>query len=329
MAGGAIPGGQTLTPIDSFAALVRKGVLALAVLAGAGGAAWAQEEPWEGTLDLLGGETLYEDGWLFTVGYDATRKAGLLDHHERVGDPTHAVETEQEISLAAHYGLRHDVQLSVVMPFRFTSIHQENTGGPTRLSAEGPGDLALFGKWGFFELYEPHMNLKASMIGGLQAPTGSIHQVDRGVRLPPDLQPGSGAWDPLVGAGLNYEPYRWKFDATLIYKRNGENGDHFHFGDETLLELAAGNRFWLEPYPGPFMRFDLELLYRHFGRDRSGGAAVDVTGRDLVTLGGRTVFRPRPSLDLQLEVEVPVYQRVDGIQLAEKFTVLFVFGVRI
>jgi hypothetical protein len=307
----------------------RLGFVACVILASAGATAYAQEEPWEGTLDILGGETLYEDGWLFTLGYTMTRKAGLLQNDHRVGDPTHAVEYEQAVTLAAHYGLLHDVQLDVVVPYAFNSIHQENTPGPSRLAAEGLGDIGLFGKWEFFELYEPHKNLKCSLIGGLQVPTGSYHKSDQGVRLPPDLQPGTGAWDPFLGAGINYEPYRWKFDATVLYKRNGENGDHFHFGDELLVELAAGNRFYLEPFPGPFMRFDLELIYRHFGGDRLGGNAVDVTGRDLLTVGGRYVFRPRPSIDMQLEVGVPVYQRVDGIQLAETFSVLLVFAIRI
>jgi hypothetical protein len=307
----------------------RFALTACVFLAGAGVSAAAQDEPWERTLDVLGGETLYEDGWLFTLGYSATRKAGLLHRDDRAGDPTHRSEFEQALSLAAHYGLLHDVQLGVLLPYVWTSVHQETTGVPPRLAASGLGDAAFFGKWAFFENYEPHMNLKASLIGGLEVPTGASRESDHGVRLPPDLQPGSGSWDPFLGAALNYEPNRWKFDATVLYKRNGENAGHYHLGDELYVELAAGNRFYLEPYPGPFMRFDLELIYRHFDRDRLGGSVIDSSGRDLLSVGGRYVFRPRPSIDTQIEVEVPVYQRVGGIQLAEKFSVFLVFAIRI
>lgn len=307
----------------------KAGLPALVLFLCGSAAAFAQEEPWQETLDVLGGETLYEDGWLFTLGYGLTRKAGLLRGQDRVGDPNHTVEIDQGVPLAAHYGLLHDVQLGVVLPYVFNSFHQGNTLGPTRLSAEGLGDITLYGKWAFLEHFEPHMNLKASVIGGLGMATGSDHESDRGVRLPPELQPGTGSWDGFLGAAVNYEPSRWKFDATVLYKRNGENDEHYHFGDELFVELAAGNRFYLEPYPGPFMRFDLELLYRHFDHDRLGASAVDDTGKDLLTVGGRYVFRPRPEIDTQVEVEVPVYQHVRGTQLAEKFSVFFVFAIRI
>ena len=307
----------------------RVGLPALVLFLGAGAAAFAQEESWQETLDVLGGETLYEDGWLFTLGYGLTQKAGLLRGQNRVGDPNHTVEMDEAVTLAAHYGLLHDVQLGVVLPYVFNSIHEENSGGPTRLSAEGLGDVTLYGKWAFLEHYEPHVNLKASLLGGLKLPTGSDHETDQDIRLSPDLQPGTGSWDGILGVAVNYEPYRWKFDATVLYKRNGENDDQYHFGDEVFVELAAGNRFYLEPYPGPFMRLDLELLYRHWDRDREGGTAVDDTGKDLLTVGGRYVFRPRPEIDTQVEVEVPIYQHVRGTQLAEKFSVFFVFAIRI
>jgi hypothetical protein len=308
---------------------LRIGLPAFLILLLKSGAAYAQDEPWERTLDVLGGETLYEDGWLFTSGYNATRKAGLLHHRDRVGDPTHTEEFEQAVSLAAHYGLLHNVQLGVLLPYAWNSLHQENAGLPTRLAAEGLGDLTLFGKWAFLETYESHLNLKASLIGGLETPTGAFRQTDQGVRLPPDLQPGSGSWDAIVGAAVNYEPYRWKFDATVLYKRNGENRDHVRFGDEIYVELAAGNRFYLEPYPGPFMRFDVELIYRHLSRDRLGGDAIDSSGRDLLSAGGRYVFRPRPQIDMQIEIEVPVYQGVGGIQVAERYSVFVVVALRI
>jgi len=305
------------------------GLQAFAVLFLAGATVYAQDEPWEQTLDVLGGETLYEQGWLFTLGYNATDRAGLLHGDDRVGDPTHVEEFKQTLSLAAHYGLLHDVQLGFVLPYTWSSVHQETAGLPTRLAAEGVGDLALFGKWAFLNHFEPHMNLKASLIGGLEMPTGSFHETDQGIRLSRELQPGSGSWDGILGAAVNYEPYRWKFDATVLYKRNGENRDHYHFSDETYVELAAGNRFYLEPYPGPFMRFDLELLYRHFDPDRLGGNGVDSTARDLLSLGGRYVFRPQPAIDTQVELEVPLYQRVRGVQLAEKYSVFVVFAIRI
>jgi hypothetical protein len=145
--------------------------------------------------------------------------------------------------------------------------------------------------------------------------------------VPADLQPGSGSLDPLVGLAATYEPHRWRFNAAVLHKRPGEAHGR-RDGDEWLFELAAGNRFWLEPYPGPFMRLDLLLRHRHADGRRQDGALVPDTGGELTTLGANLAFRPRPSLDFQVAVETPVAEQVDGSQLAAETTLTFNFGYR-
>jgi hypothetical protein len=153
--------------------------------------------------------------------------------------------------------------------------------------------------------------------------------VDGGRRLPPDLEPGSGSWDPFVGLAATYEPYRWRFNSVCVFQRSGENGDGFRFGNRVFAELAAGNRFWLEPYPGPFMRGDLLLRYRGEGRAELDGAPFPDQGGDLLTIGANLAFRPQPALDFQLSVELPLYERVFGTQAREQFLLSFTFGYRI
>src|SRR6185295_15720935 len=71
----------------------------------------------EATLDVLDGETLYEHGWLITAAYQIERKGRLLSGDQEIHDPLRQVETDQGATLAAHYGLRHDLQLSAIVPF--------------------------------------------------------------------------------------------------------------------------------------------------------------------------------------------------------------------
>ena len=92
-------------------------------------------------------------------------------------------------------------------------------------------------------------------------------------------------------------------------------------------ELAVGNRFWLEPYPGPFMRLDLVSRYYFEGKDRMDGVLAD-SGGERVTLGVNYAFRPRPSLDMQVYFEVPIAQHVNGTQLAHAWQLDLTFGYR-
>jgi hypothetical protein len=168
-----------------------------------------------------------------------------------------------------------------------------------------------------------------AVIAGLEAPTGEASEKSNGVLVHPDLQPGSGSWDPALGGAVTYEPGRWRFNAAALFQRNGKGAHDYKAGDQFFAELAAGNRFWLEPYPGPFMRFDALLRYRHQARATDGGDTVDDSGGGLLTAGATLAFRPRPTLDFQIFVEVPLWQDVNGTQLEDDVSIFLAIGFRI
>src|SRR5213075_2230986 len=160
-----------------------------------------------------------------------------------------------------------------------------------------------------------------------ELPTGADDDTDSGVTLPPDLQPGSGSWDGLLGIGATYEPARWRFNAVALSKWNTPNDDGYRFGNDFVAELEAGNRFWLEPYPGPFMRLDGRVRYVSEGQDHDGGTVAD-TGGERATVGATYAFRPRPSLDFQLGYDVTVWEDVEGTQLEHDSILSFTIGFR-
>lgn len=275
----------------------------------------------EGALDVLDGETLYEGGWLFTLSAEYERRSGLIDGRDSVSDPLDHVRTDTTFTTSAHYGLRHDLQLSLLVPY--VSRELENDAG--RASESGLGDTAALAKFRFKRFDGPGWSLNIAAIGGLDLPTGADADGD----APYELAPGTGSWDPFAGVAATYEPNRWRFNAFAVYKRNGEGHDDVKIGDQFLAEIAAGNRFHLTPYPGPFWRFDVMLRYRREWRDRIEGDIIHNTGSDVTTVGANLAFRPRPSLDFQLEAEVPIWQRADGVQLEADFQVMFTVGLRL
>jgi hypothetical protein len=293
----------------------------------------------EATLDVLDGETLYEGGWLVTLSGERETRDELQSGWQTVDDPLDRRAEYRDTVLAVHHGLRHDLQLSLVVPWVDRSLRLQPAGQPaTRLSTDGLGDVVALAKWRFHRWDAPHKAWNNALIVGLELPTGEDDATDSGLLLPPDIQAGRGSWNPMLGIASTYEPGRWRFNAVALYQHGGGGGE-FEAGDSLFAELSVGNRFWLEPYPGPFMRADLALRHR---RDERVHVADDFlpapplandptpfpAGGELTSLALNWAFRPRPTLDLQIEVETPVSQHSDGDELAADTTVSLRLGYR-
>src|SRR5438046_8442823 len=89
----------------------------------------------EGALDVLDGETLYQDGWLVTAGYEFRLRRGLLDGSERIGDPLHQRESTHIPVISGHYGALNTIQVGVIMPY----VSRVLEVGPDRLVSNGLG----------------------------------------------------------------------------------------------------------------------------------------------------------------------------------------------
>ncbi len=278
----------------------------------------------QGILDLLDGETLYDGGSLVTLGFEYDRGDQLRSGTDRASDPRASQESSARATLAWQLGLRHDLQVGVALPF----VSHDRAGIGLDADADGVSDIDILGKWRFYRFDALGVALNVSVIGALSLPTGDDDVTAGGARLEPELQPGSGGFDPALGIGVTHEPERWRFNAAGLYRwRTDTDTDGARLGDELVCELAAGNRFWLEPYPGPFMRLDVIGRYYHEGRSRLQGPLAD-SGGARATLGLNWAFRPRPALDLQLGVEFPFWQDVHGTQLGDDWAVDMTIGYR-
>jgi hypothetical protein len=278
----------------------------------------------QGVLDVLDGETLYDGGSLLTFGYEFERGDSMRSGRHRVFDPFAAHESTWRTTMAFQYGLRNTLQLGVALPY----VAHERASTAGDVDTDGIGDLQLLAKWRVYRWDAPAQALNLAVLGELSLPTGDDDAQQNGVRLEPELQTGSGGIDPALGFGLTHEPGRWRFNMAALYRwRTDTDGDHAHLGDELVVELAAGNRFWLEPYPGPFMRFDLLTRYYQEQTATLQGPLPD-SGSERATIGFTLAFRPRPELDFQLGGEVPYWQDVHGTQLGEDWSVHFDIGYR-
>ncbi len=275
-------------------------------------------------LDVLDGETLYDGGGLVTLGQQWERRDTLRRGSHALLDPLAQHQLERGTTLGLQYGLRHDLQIGFACSWQ----HAEQAASTGSIQADGFGDLELLAKYRFLRLDDRGVATNFALLGGVSLPTGDDDQRSGGVRLDPDLQPGSGGIDPMFGIAATHEPGRWRFNAATMYHlRTDTDDDGARPGNDLTVELAAGNRFWLEPYPGPFMRLDLVGRYYQQGRDRLAGLLPD-TGGDRWTMGLNYAFRPRPQLDLQVYFELPIAQHLHGTQLGTDWVLDVTFGYR-
>ncbi|MBM3961303.1 MAG: transporter [Planctomycetes bacterium] len=302
-------------------------VLLLPLLPGFAAGLSAQNQ----VLDVVDGETLYRGGWLVSTSFDVDREESLWAGNRRVDDPDAQHRTRTATTIACQYGLRHDVQLGIAAPFVDDDYASADGGSRTG----GVGDVELLAKWRFHRWDAPRVAINTALITSLSLPTGANDERSNGVELTPERQPGSGGLDPAIGVAITPEPGRWRFNAAVLRQfRTDTDGDGDRLGSSWYGELAVGNRFWLEPYPGPFMRLDAFTHFYHEARDRQDGAFVPSTGTKRLAVGGTWAFRPRPSLDFQLSGEYVVWRDADvepGLgngQLDDAWSLQFVIGYR-
>ncbi|MCA1979224.1 MAG: hypothetical protein LDL19_08300 [Thiobacillus sp.] len=159
-------------------------------------------------------------------------------------------------------------------------------------------------------------NTSWSVQGGLKLPTGrtDVRNAD-GDEAERSVQPGTGTTDLLLGGGiarrLDALPGTLFANLTLQAPLD-ENGGYRPGG---RAGLQAG---WLLPVQG---RLDLILQGNvlHLMRDRGIHAEPEDSGRTEVALVPGLAYAWSRQVSVYGQLELPVYQRVNGIQLAHDY----------
>jgi hypothetical protein len=238
-------------------------------------------------------------------------------HHDEV-------RTTNRIATAlVSYAPTERLQLSVAVPFVSRDhFHLGSTHAHSRIVSQ---HNTLPQSWDIRGLGDVSLEARAALgrgawvIGGVKAPTGR-HDLENGDHQAGELpvQPGTGSWDGVVG--LAWQGQRPYF-ATARYQFRTGGVDGYRMGNE--LQLNGGAAF-------PLVR-NLEALLQVNSRwrakdridepgesDFTGGTAVYASPGLRVTAGGRGA--------MYALVQIPVYQRVNAIQLTSRRN--FVVGVQ-
>lgn len=200
---------------------------------------------------------------------------------------------------------------------------QDMTMAPT----SGVGDAVLMGLYRLDGRQAMDQN-KAVFVGlGVKAPTGSsTERYENGRLIHFHMQPGTGSWDPLLTVRYTTKAAdHLTLQADAAYHYTTSNREGYEAGDSASAGLAG--RYVLTKAVG----VSAGLTYVHTGKaaDRNGryyNAATNTslmddpanTGGDSLWFSPGLQATPAKNLVLEAGVKLPLWEKVNGIQLVAR-----------
>ena len=265
-------------------------------------------------------------GFNFDVRFDAFDQDELRSGTHPVDRSTLTVPNAQELqqdtrnrntTLGLDWSPSRTFAVNVQLPY-FDRTHATIAAGDSAVStsqSRGLGDARVMARYQGFE-----QDLSVGVQFGLKLPTGRIDDrfssgpqagqpVDRGLQL------GTGSTDLLAGAyavgALATDVY---YFANVLWQQPVASRDGFRPGNGA--NATVGLRY-TGPLAGGIVP-QLQLNVRSEGRESGINADVPDSGATLAYLSPGVGFRVSGHVDGFAFVQLPVYQRVNGLQLEPK-----------
>jgi hypothetical protein len=265
-------------------------------------------------------------GFRFDLRYDYFNQDQLRTGTKSVERSTFGVPNEMEIqektinrnlTAALDYSPNADWGVTLVVPVfnRYHATIAEGDTDPSFSKRNGLGDLRLLGRYqGFSDDHTFGVQF------GVKLPTGDTKQTfnagaQSGEALDRGLQLGTGTTDLLLGfyAFGSFAPDWGVFGQVLFQKAMAEN-DGFKPGNG--VNANVGLRYTGIKGVTPHLQLNLRA------EDREAGlhADLDNSGATLVYLSPGVTVQLSPAFQVYAFAQVPVAQRVNGLQLEPKWS---------
>src|SRR3989337_710049 len=219
------------------------------------------------------------------------------------------------VTLAEHIGLS--------LQYEYSQMETIKDG-----SSDVSPDEVINNKWmmgGSYSVPTKRLTLGA----GLKTPTGkNDERTSTGSIVHAMMQPGTGSWDPLFLVNYMRAYYPLILQANMFYHLTTEGDEGYEVGDQLSLDLIA--RYQAANY----VNIGLELNGIHSAEDEDHDGKfskpatsmvdnTDNTGLDSIFITPGVQFKiPGTGGSADLKYQVPVYQKVNGIQQVTDWKVL-------
>jgi hypothetical protein len=276
--------------------------------------------PLTGNLGIQGIEA---KSWYFQLSYDYNFLDDLYSGTLKLDDHSRERVT-QTVLLQAIYSFSEKISVNSL----FSYVEQKRTifsptGATNITQASGLGDVVLL-----FQ-YTPFTNLKRSLTlaVGPKLPLGKFDAVDLeyGLVLSTDLQPGSGSWDGIIGASykefhlLNFPGLTFTGSAGYRVTTPAQRFDgdfKYRFGSETILGFGIQKNLLLKRVG---VTPSVSLNYRNTAQDKVDGSVVAGTGGNWLNLIPSLNIEPANKWAINISGEVPIYRNLNGTQLTTSY----------
>jgi len=242
----------------------------------------------------------------------------------------------QDITLFLDYGITDRFTATLLLPY----IKKEQTTNRFGVrTAEGTGDIALFGRYELFAEKAPEVVLgkfispqnlhtlpgpSLSVGLGIKFKTGSIRQPGGNTqRLPPPFQNGTGAIDliPTIAYFQIFDGYSL-FGNAFYRVPTEENTFGYKFGKEFEVHFGVEYPIITRSSSSIGLDFTISLDYLHGDHDRDSegivpgrlrdGTKVLNTGGEFLDITPGITIRPSRQSALQLRLFFPVFEDWNG-----------------
>ena len=212
-----------------------------------------------GGMSVFSPDTLDESHWSAGLRLTYTRPeqrsdaelAALAGHHIHA----HNADYNHNASAGVAYGVNHHLTVSVEVPYVRRDDLREGThahvggvavNGVERLgSVAGIGDMSLLAKYRLSDGGTTGL----ALIGGIKVPTGSTHKRSLDdERLETEHQPGTGSWDPILGASASAQMGAVQLTVSGVYQFSTEGAQRTRLGDRLQGGIALSHRFGQAPH---------------------------------------------------------------------------------
>ena len=247
---------------------------------------------------------------------------GMIVVSQSGEDPGPADRDHSATSLVAvlGYGVTHKLALFGVLPWVEKDLELTEAGSRVSRTASGLGDASVFARYTLVQHDNPGRTFRIAPFAGVKAPTGDDDNRDMLGRLPPSVQPGSGAWDAFGGIVATYQTFALQADGQMSYRVKSEAND-VDLGDELRVDGSLQYRLWPRQLGDGVPSFLYGVIESNFvHRDRN-----EVNGSDDANSGG-TTLHISPGLQyvtkrwiVESVVQLPVVQNLHGNALENDY----------
>ena len=251
----------------------------------------------------------------------------------------HAHNTDYNLNASASvaYGVSHHLTISAELPYvRRDGLREgehSHSGGAVATSVEqlgsvaGIGDLNLLAKLRVTEGPSPSL----AIIGGVKMPTGSTRRRSPdGERLETEHQPGTGSWDPIVGASASAKIGGVQLTSSALYQFSTSGAQRTRLGDRLQAGIALSHRFGAPPHGhGESLNHHhgdeldehhdhahsswdgfVEIAGEWEGRERVAGEVEEASGGKWAWVAPGLRFNSASGWSAAAAVALPIWQRI-------------------